>query len=75
MFDNIFYEVAALLHALRNHGYAGRVVLTVHTTRDAEILHCAGANAVLLPFSDGVERTVEVLTTRADRVHRRSAAP
>jgi Kef-type K+ transport system membrane component KefB len=52
----------ALLQALRHHGYGGRVALTAHTARDAEALHAAGADVVLLPFADAAERAVEVLS-------------
>ncbi|MFQ5932781.1 MAG: cation:proton antiporter, partial [Nitrospiraceae bacterium] len=51
-----------LLHALRAHGYAGRVALTAHSTRDAELLKQSGADVVLLPFADAAERAVELLT-------------
>jgi Kef-type K+ transport system membrane component KefB len=51
----------ALLHALRDQGYKGKVALAAHTTPDAELLREAGADRVLLPFSDAAERAVAEL--------------
>jgi Kef-type K+ transport system membrane component KefB len=50
-----------LLHALRNHGYRGRLALSAHSTLDADLLEAAGADRVLLPFADAAERAVAAL--------------
>ncbi|MGW5917465.1 cation:proton antiporter [Nocardia fluminea] len=41
----------ALVHALRQHGYTGRVAVTAFTRHDAEQLHAAGVDTVLEPFA------------------------
>lgn len=47
----------ALLDSLRQHQFAGTVVLTAHTRHDAERLRVAGADIVLEPFADAAEAT------------------
>lgn len=51
----------ALLDGLRQHQFAGTVVLTAHTRHDAELLRAAGVTAVLEPFSDAAEATSTML--------------
>ena len=51
----------ALLHGLRDYGYKGRVVVTVHTASDAEQLEQAGANHVLIPYADAAAEAVDNL--------------
>lgn len=53
-----------LCHTLRQHGYAGQLALTAHTLNDAERLSAAGAEVVLLPFTDAAVRAVELLSAR-----------
>ena len=52
----------ALLHAVRAHGYTGKVALTAHTDEDAERLRTDGADLVLLPFVDAADQAVDLLT-------------
>jgi len=52
----------SLLHALRSHGYTGKVALTAHSDRDAGLLHTAGADLVLMPFVDAADQAVDLLT-------------
>ena len=51
-----------LLRALEGHGYAGRFAAAAHSSDAAERLSAAGADLVLLPFSDAAERAVERIT-------------
>jgi Trk K+ transport system NAD-binding subunit len=51
----------SLLDGLRQHQFAGTVVLTAHTRRDADLLRAAGVTAVLEPFSDAAEATSSML--------------
>lgn len=50
-----------LLHGLREQGYGGRIALTAHTLRDAELLQYAGANQILTPFADAAREAVDKL--------------
>ncbi len=50
-----------LLHALRHHGYRGRVAVTAHTTRDARRLEGTDADVVLQPFSTAATATLEMI--------------
>ncbi len=45
----------ALMDALRQHGYTGRIALTAHNDRDAKKLTAAGADKVLFPFDDAAD--------------------
>jgi Kef-type K+ transport system membrane component KefB len=51
----------ALLHALRQHGYAGRVAVTAYSGPDAGRFRQAGADLVLLPYSDAAREAVDRL--------------
>ncbi|WP_328593298.1 cation:proton antiporter [Lolliginicoccus suaedae] len=51
----------ALLHGLRHHAYAGRIVVTAHNERDAVDLAGAGIEVVLEPFRIAADATVELL--------------
>ncbi len=51
----------ALLHALKTHGYEGKVAATAHLDRDAERLNQAGADLVLRPFVDAADQAVDLL--------------
>ncbi|VAX05276.1 Glutathione-regulated potassium-efflux system protein KefB [hydrothermal vent metagenome] len=51
----------ALLHGLRDFGYKGRVAVTAHTTSDAEQLQQAGADRVLIPYTDAATEAVDNL--------------
>jgi Kef-type K+ transport system membrane component KefB len=50
-----------LLHALTSADYPGKVALTAHSEPDARVLRDAGADAVLLPFTDAADRVLTVL--------------
>ena len=51
----------ALLHGLRDLGYKGSVAVTAHNTIDAEQLKQAGADRVLIPYSDAAAEAVDSL--------------
>ncbi len=63
----------ALLHALREHGYTGKVILTAHTDSDADRLRAGGADLVLLPFVDAADQAVDLLTGVSYPIDVRSA--
>ena len=50
-----------LLRALREFGYAAKVALTAHHSRDAEVLRREGADVVLMPFVDAAQEAVDLL--------------
>lgn len=52
----------ALLHALRHHGYTGKVALTAHSVIDRDFLDRSGADLVLLPFADAADQAADLLT-------------
>jgi hypothetical protein len=52
----------ALLHALRHHGYTGKVALTAHSVIDRDLLDRSGADLVLLPYADAADQAVDLLT-------------
>ncbi|MFC4372718.1 cation:proton antiporter [Nocardia halotolerans] len=56
----------ALLHALRRHGYTGRVAVTAFTTHDAEQLRAAGASTALEPFVSAAQASVAELAALID---------
>ena len=63
----------ALLHALRAHGFRGKVALTAHSAYDARLLEQQHADLVLRPFRAAAEQAAEALaaaiattTTRTD---------
>lgn len=51
----------AILKSLREHGYTGRIALTAHSHDDAHHLKEAGADLVLLPFSDAAAEAADRL--------------
>jgi hypothetical protein len=51
-----------LLHALREHGFEGRVALSAHSAADGALLEEAGADLVLIPFADAAIQAVDVLS-------------
>jgi Trk K+ transport system NAD-binding subunit len=63
----------ALLHALRHHGYAGRVALTAHFLQDRDVLERSGADLVLLPYADAADQAVDLLTEPGVRSERAAA--
>ncbi|GAB2499252.1 cation:proton antiporter [Nocardiopsis aegyptia] len=56
-----------LLHALQHHEYAGTVVLSTLTRRDAERLRAAGADRVVEPYERGADTILELVREHADR--------
>ncbi len=50
-----------LLHALRAHGFAGRVAVTAHGEADATRLQRAGASRILWPYRDAAEFAAEMI--------------
>lgn len=52
---------AAVLRAVREAGYAGRVALTAHHADDADYLRGIGADLVLLPFVEAAKDAAAVL--------------
>jgi Kef-type K+ transport system membrane component KefB len=51
----------SLIKALRQANYAGRIAVRCHDAWDLHRLNRAGADVVLLPFSDAAERAIEIL--------------
>ena len=58
----------SLLKALRSRHFRGRIVLTAHTTEEAELFQKAGADKVLWPFVDAAEQAVDSLTASRDEI-------
>jgi Trk K+ transport system NAD-binding subunit len=52
----------ALVHALRRHGYAGRIAAAAHDDEEASLLRRAGVDEVLIPFADAGESAARLLT-------------
>ncbi|MEW8691409.1 MAG: cation:proton antiporter family protein [Candidatus Thiodiazotropha endolucinida] len=50
-----------LLHGLHEYDYKGRVAVTAHTAPDAEHLKKAGADLVLIPYTDAAAEAVDSL--------------
>jgi len=51
----------AVLRAVKEHGYAGKVALTAHHADDAEVLRAVGADLVLMPFVEAAKDAAAVL--------------
>jgi Kef-type K+ transport system membrane component KefB len=49
-----------ILSSLREQNFIGKIALTVHNRKDAEILKKNGADMVLLPFEDAAEHVAEI---------------
>ena len=49
----------ALLHGLKHAGYKGRIAVTAHSAIEAEQLKAAGADRVLVPYSDAAAEAVD----------------
>jgi Kef-type K+ transport system membrane component KefB len=50
-----------VLQALRTHDFRGRIAVTSHWTHETQDLERAGADLVLLPFSDAAERAAALV--------------
>jgi len=55
---------AALVGALRLHGYGGAIAVCAHDPGDAEALRRAGAEVVLAPFADAAKEAVDLVSAR-----------
>lgn len=55
----------AVLRAVKEHGYAGKIALTAHHHHDEDVLKVAGADLVLMPFVDAAKEAGEVLLAAA----------
>jgi len=51
----------ALLHSLREQGFTGQVAVTAHSLHDAQKLKAAGADHVMLPYTDAAVEAVSEL--------------
>lgn len=61
-----------LLKALREKGYAGKVVLTAHSQEEADTYHRAGADRVFWPYVDAAEQAVSSLSGTRDELSLKS---
>jgi len=52
----------ALILALRDHGFKGKIAVTSHHEADWERLQAAGADLILQPFQDAADQAAELLT-------------
>ncbi len=50
-----------LLHALRHHGYQGKLAVTVHQDHEDETLQTADIDLILRPFVDAAEQAADEL--------------
>lgn len=57
----------ALAHALRHHGYAGRLALTAHWDEDASRIEAVGPDLILRPFKDAAQRAVDQIAAEVPR--------
>jgi hypothetical protein len=51
----------ALLDALRERGFGGRVAAVAHGSGEAEALRSRGVDLVLMPYHDAAERAAELV--------------
>jgi Kef-type K+ transport system membrane component KefB len=61
----------ALLHALRHHGYQGKLAVTVHQDREDEMLQQTDIDLILRPFVDAAEQAADELLKDLRRSHHR----
>jgi len=50
-----------LLQSLRDHNFSGRVAITAHSSANAKKLESAGADHVMMPYSDAAKEAVNQL--------------
>jgi Kef-type K+ transport system membrane component KefB len=50
-----------LLHAVRRHGFAGKVALAAHDAHEAMEMHRQGVDVILMPFVDAARQAVEAV--------------
>ena len=56
-----------LAHALRQHGFSGKIAAAVHDAYAVACLQQAGIDRVLLPFNDAATTAAEFLAAPCDR--------
>jgi Kef-type K+ transport system membrane component KefB len=56
-----------LLHALRHHGYSGRIALTALSERDTRRLESADADIVVKPLSTAADALLDTIADDTDR--------
>lgn len=56
-----------LMDALKTNLYTGKIAVSIHHVRDAEVLKAKGADLVLLPFYDAADRAVERILEASGR--------
>lgn len=61
----------ALIQALRDHEYRGKIAVTAHTPSAVSALKRAGADLVLLPFHDAAASAVNALISAVERKDQR----
>ena len=61
----------ALIQALRDHDYRGKIAVTAHTPSAVSMLKRAGADLVLLPFHDAAASAVNALISAVERKDQR----
>lgn len=64
----------SLIEALRHAGYRGRIAVRCHDAWDMHRFTHAGADLVLLPFSDAAERAIETLNLAPESKNGQAAA-
>jgi Trk K+ transport system NAD-binding subunit len=65
----------AVLRAVKEHGYVGKVALTAHHADDAEILRAVGADLVLMPFVEAAKDAAAVLIAASTGLPSSAASP
>jgi len=55
-----------LLHALRHHGYRGRVAVTTHDDEQVGLLEQRGADVVLIPYADAADQAVDLIVSQTE---------
>jgi 2-keto-3-deoxy-L-rhamnonate aldolase RhmA len=53
-----------LVDALRRHGFKGLIAATAHSRHDGKRLRDAGADQVLMPFTDAADHAARRITAR-----------
>jgi len=51
----------ALIHALQDQGFTGKIAVTSHQEDDTDRLRAGGADLVLLPFQDAADQAVDLI--------------
>jgi Trk K+ transport system NAD-binding subunit len=67
--------VYAFVRALREQGYQGKIAVTAHMAGEVPELRKAGADLVLLPFSDAAHHAVDRLLASTEKPPETAASP